>query len=180
MFGLRSICIESAFFTKYEKRVYSRTLELESSETIEPILQPQYRMLAYFLPPLLSFLINAARLTFTCENIGPYLLQYPQFLMFPCFTPFMFEGYKHDKRPTKYPLKIWKIGTVVNGFCIGCLPQIVLLFMEYYRGVPSWDFGTIATRLEYEYNEALIKKQYGNTIFYLSFKKKNIIKYKNL
>ena len=166
MFGLRSICIESAFFTTYEKRVYTRTLEVVSSETIEPILPPQYRMLAYFLPALVSFLINTVRLIYTCENIGPYLLRYPQFLMFPCFTPFMFEGDKHDKSSNKYPLKIWKIGTVVNGFCIGCLPQIILLCMEYYRGVPSWDFGT--NKLTFEYNEALIKEQYGNTILAIS------------
>ena len=166
MFGLRSICIESAFFTTYEKRVYTRTLEVVNSETIEPILPPQYRMLAYFLPALFSFLINTARLIYTCENIGSYLLRYPQFLMFPCFTPFMFEGDKQNKNSNKYPLKIWKIGTVVNGFCIGCLPQIILVSMEYYRGVPSWDFGT--SKLEFEYNEALIKEQYGNTILAIS------------
>ena len=170
MFGLRTICIESSFFSYYSKQVYSKRRELLNSTEIEPILLPEYRLLAYFTPLLFSFLINAIRLMCTSRSLGTYLLKYPQFLVSPCFTPFMFEGNKNEKTSTLYPLRIWKIGTIFNAFFIGVLPQCMLLFMEYYRGVPNWEFLEIVDPYELtkEYNDALFKGKYGNTIFALS------------
>ena len=170
MFGLRTICIESSFFSYYSMQEYSRRLKLINSTEIEPILAPQYRLLAYFTPPLLSLIVNAVRLVYTSENLGAYLLKYPQFLVSPCFTPFLFEGTKNETTSSLYPIRIWKIGTIFNAFFIGVLPQFILLFMEYNRGVPNWEFLEIVDPypLKKEYNDALFKGKNGNTIFAIS------------
>jgi len=97
------------------------------------------------------------------------LIRYPQYLLACLFTPFMFEGYKPDAANEEYSIRIWKVGTILNAFYIGCLPQCFLLGMEYYKGVTSWDFvGTEFMRTDrqiMEGNDALFKHQYGNTIF---------------
>ena len=77
------------------------------------------------------------------------------------FTPFMFEGSK-DKT-----IQIWKLGSIVNAFFIGFIPQIFLIIMDYYRGISNWNFIGIALRAEgiVENNDALFKDRYGNTMF---------------
>ena len=50
---------------------------------------------------------------------------------------------------------------------IGCLPQVVLLAMDSYRGVTTWDFVSFSLEDEdiFENNDALFKFRYGNTLF---------------
>ena len=89
MFGVRIICIEHAFFTTY----LQQGLDTTSAKSIDPVIPTEFRLLAYFFPCLVSFLINAATLMWNTQSMGTYLLKYPQFLLAPCFTPFMFEAY---------------------------------------------------------------------------------------
>ena len=170
MFGIRAICIENSFFTSYRHQALNLTTYAYDTKTIDPIIPPEFRLLAYLFPCLISFVINAARLSSTTKGLRGYLMQYPQFFVACCFTPFMFEGYKVNNSQNTYSVRIWQLGTFINALFIGCLPQCILLFTEYYKGVPSWEF--VGNKLWYqnntkifESNDALFKYQYGNTIF---------------
>ena len=157
MFGVRIICVEHAFFTTYLEQGFNAT------KSIDPVIPTEFRLLAYLCPPFLSFAINAAKLACSTRGMETYLLKYPQFLIAPCFTPFMFEGYKDNTATNQYQLRVWKKGTLVNAIYLGCLPQCVLIVVEYYKGVPSFYF-------DYEdwwYDDALFKfsMQYGGIAF---------------
>ena len=167
MFGCRALCLESAFFTSYRKQSYNTTTFEWHKESIEPMIPPQYRLLVYLAPCLLSLIINVIRLYYTSKGLRTYLLQYPQFVVGSCFTPFMFEGQKLANSDNRYTVRIWKLGTFLNALYIGCFPQCLLLLMEYYKGVNTWEF--IGNKLKdqyiYENNDALFKSPQGNTIF---------------
>ena len=167
MFGFRTLCIESAFFTSYRKQSSNKTTAIWQTESIEPIISPQYRILAYLAPCMLSLSVNCLRLSCTTVGLRKYLLTYPQYVMGSCFTPFMFEGQKVANSENRYTVRIWKIGTFVNALYIGCLPQCVLLLTDFYKGVHSWDFigNTLGKQVIWENNNALFKSPYGNTIF---------------
>ena len=169
MFGIRVLCIESAFFSsyRYERFDLSDLPSLQTTiEAIDPIIPAEYRILTYFAPSFLSFIINILRLLYTEAKVTGYIRKYPQILLASSFTPFMFEGCNINNQ---YSIRIWKLGTIINAFFIGCLPQIVLLIMDFYRGVPNWDFlGSIMEpELIYENNDALFKSKYGNSYFAL-------------
>ena len=127
-------------------------------------MPPEYRLLAYLTPSLISFIINAIRLISTGTNFKYYIRKYPQILIASCFTPFMFE---HVQLNGTYSIRIWKLGTILNAFFIGFLPQIVLLITNFQRGIVDWDFISIALSDEgmYENNNALFKSRYGTTWF---------------
>ena len=163
MFGVRVICIENALFSTYQLQNNDPFGRYVSKKTIAPILPPEYRILVYITPCLLSFIINLIRLLITNANIWQNARKYPQIIMSCCFTPFMFEGCKESNQK----IQIWKLGTILNAFFIGCLPQLVLLVMDSYRGVTKWDFMSLALQPEaiIENNDALFKSRYGNTIF---------------
>ena len=167
MFGFRTFCIESAFFTSYRKQSFNETTSTWQNELIKPIISPQFRLLAYLVPCMLSLSVNCLRLFCTTVGLRNYLLTYPQFVFGSCFTPFMFEGQALPNSENGYTVRIWKLGTFVNAIYIGCLPQCVLLLTEYYKGVRSWDFvgNTLNSQGIWEKNDALIKSPYGNTIF---------------
>ena len=164
MFGVRVLCIENAFFTQYRYERYYRDGSDTFYQTIDPIISPEYRILAYLAPSMVSFTINIIKLVCTGKDFIKYVRQYPQILVACCFTPFMFEGCDVNNR---YSIRIWKRGTVINGFFLGCLPQIILLAMNFYRGITEWDFlGTVLYGEHiYENNDALIKSPYGNSLF---------------
>ena len=161
MFGVRVVCIENAFFSSYRYHYYTEDRRGIIEKSIDPIISPQLRILTYFAPSAISFTINIVRLL--CTKVSPkiYVKKYPQILMASCFTPFIFEGTKNNS------IRIWKTGSVLNAFFIGCLPQIILLTMDFYRGVVNWDFLGLALRPEQiiESNDALLKYRYGNTLF---------------
>ena len=69
-------------------------------------------------------------------------MKYPQFLISPCFTPFMFEGSESTNQQGDPKLKIWKWGTIINAIYIGCIPQFILCITDYYKGVHQWKFST--------------------------------------
>ena len=177
MFGFRIICIESAFFTSYNYQIWNKKKSQYDQKQIAPIISPEYRLVVYLAPCIIPFLINAIKLWFTTEGLWKHLMKYPQFLISPCFTPFIFEGYKSTKQPGQYELKIWKWGSIVNAFYIGCLPQCILCITDYQKGIHQWEFGkhliipdiakTMVQRAgeDYENNNALFKSNYGNTVF---------------
>ena len=164
MFGVRIICIEHGFFTSYVQQGLDSTCR----KSIDPVIPTEFRLLAYFIPCLVSFIINVGKLTWSTRSMGPYLLKYPQFLLAPCFTPFMFEPYKDCGNNYEYKLRVWKKGTLANAFYLGCLPQCVLVAMEYYKGVPSFYFDCDGEDVAL-FNEALFKfnMQYGGIGFAL-------------
>ena len=171
MFGFRVACLESAFFSSYRIQKYNIEFEdlgdkvarLAHIKTIDPIIPQEYRLIAYFTPCIISFMINFIRLVSTGAKYMQYIKKYPQILIASCFTPFVFEGNKEN-----HSIQIWKSGSVVNAIFIGCLPQIVLIVMDFYRGIINWDFiGPITLSPEhvYENNDALFKSNYGNSLF---------------
>ena len=170
MFGVRIICIESAIFTSYSHQHYNKNNLTWSGKTIGPVMPPELRLPIYLAPCFIPFIINFIRLFFTTKGLSAYFFKYPQFFIACSFTPFMFEGHNLNNENHHYSIKIWKWGTIINALYIGCLPQIFLCAIDYYRGVYSWEFvgNTLAKHYIYENNSALIKYRYGNLIFSLS------------
>ena len=174
MFGFRTVCIENSFFTTYQELKWNETNHSYDRKRIDPILDPKYRMLAYFVPVLITIMIGAAKAISSSKGFrGMNLVLYPQFLMGCGFSPIMYEGYevrtKKDGEKT-YGYRIWKIGTMVNALFLGLVPQLVLLCMDHYRGVPSWGFQTGELYQQEvnnlsEGNDALFKSTLGNTLF---------------
>ena len=171
MFGVRIVCLESAFFTSYRYESFNVTTQSFVNTQIHPIISPQYRLLVYVAPCVIPFLINALKLLCTRKGSQKYFLEYPQFLVSPCFTPFMFEWYETTNQQGQCKVKIWKLGTIINSVYIGCIPQCILCFTDYYKGVHTWEFvGFAGNDFEVENvhndnNDALFKSQYGNSIF---------------
>ena len=160
MFGCRVVCIENSFFSSYRYQRYEDGTGLHQ-KTIDPIIQPEYRLIAYFVPSFISFIFNAGRMFKTCTNLTGQIRKHPQIMVASCFTPFMFEGTKENT------VRIWKLGSFLNAVYIGCLPPIVLIIMDYYRDIVNWDFLGNSLRNEgiYENNDALFKSRWGNTLF---------------
>ena len=157
MFVVRTFCLEGAFFSSY------RYYEMEN---IDPLIPEEYRLIIYLLPAFLSFLINLIKLATSIKSKDfKYFKQFPQFLLCPMFCPLMFEGDPDHSGDIQPPLRLWKAGSILNSLLMGCLPQAALIILDYYKGVPSWNFnahyyGSIA-----QDNNALLKYPYGNTIF---------------
>ena len=86
-------------------------------------------------------LSNVIKLYYTTEGLWKRLMKYPQFLISPCFTPFLFEGYKSTNQLGQYKLKIWIWGGIINAIYVGCLSQCILCITGYYKGVHQWKFG---------------------------------------
>ena len=164
MFAVRIICIENSLFSSYRYQRYHWHKSGFDQTTIDPVIPPEYRLVVYFVPSLISFIINATRLFKTGTDLRPIIMKYPQILLSPCFTPFAFEGCNENS------FKIWRSGTICNAFFIGCFPQIVSVFMDYYRGIVNWDFIGLALEPDwiYENNDALFKRRYDNSIFAIS------------
>ena len=171
MFGFRVICIENAFFTSYRLPIPKEKWDptnpaLVDTIEITPVINPEYRLLIYLAPCVIPFLINAFKLYQTTKGMWKYFLQYPQFLISPCFTPFLFEGYVSSNQKRKCQLKIWKRGTIFNAIYIGCIPQMVLLITDYYKGLHNWKNEVmLSNSTDKETNDALFKSEYGNRIF---------------
>ena len=189
MFVVRTLCLEASLFTTYRSINYG--LEESKISNIDPLIPEEYRLVIYLLPALLSFTINLVRLacSMKSKNIR-YFKSFPQFILCPMFCPLMFEGDPDQKDDNELPVRVWKIGSIVNSFFIGCLPQILMVAMEQYRLIPSWYQFQNRTNSHLPENSiynhdsnwyrkeedgkaedsnALIKYPYGNTIFAISF-----------
>ena len=167
MFGCRLVCIENTFFSYYRLQSFEdygskdRWNRNYGNRFIDPLIPAKYTLAVYLIPSLISCIINALRLLCTGKDLKHIVRKYPQIMIACFFTPFMYEGCKDNN------IRVWKYGSLFNAFFIGCFPQIVLLAMDFYRGIVNWDF--LGTVLNYEQihenNDALIKYNYGNSIF---------------
>ena len=149
-------------YTKYAK--YTK-------KNIDPLIPEEYRLIIYLLPAFCSFLINLVKLTFSMKPKDfKYFKQFPQFLLCPMFCPLMFEGNPDQSGSNQPPVRLWKMGSILNSIFMGCVPQTLLLVLDHYKGVPSWPFtreisvGKFVHNLAQD-NNALLKYPYGNTIF---------------
>ena len=158
------MCIESAFFSTYRLQNYGfeggRNI-YQDDTSIDPLIPAKYRIAVYLIPSLISFIINSLRFFGTGKDLKHILRKHPQIMLACLFTPFMFEGCKENN------IRIWKYGSIFNAFFIGCFPQVVLLAMDFYRGIVGWDFlgNVLSFEQIHENNDALIKYNYGNSIF---------------
>ena len=153
MFVARTFCLEFSFFTSYRSG--------NPLQQIDPLVPEEYRLIIYLLPGIFSFLINLVKLILSIKpQDRKYLWKYPQFLLCPMLSPVMFEGNQEKGDDNRQPIRVWKLGSVLNSFFIGCLPQIILVAVDYYRRVSLWDFQSS----ENETN-ALLKFPYGNMAF---------------
>ena len=170
MFGFRIICTESAFFTSYRHQHLnqSHSYQFLDLKQITPVISPEYRLLVYLAPCVISFLINGLRLWYTTKVSWKYFMKYPQFFISPCFTPFMFEGGGNCEKNGQPDLMIWKWGTISNAIYIGFIPQCILCYTDYQKGVHNWDFNNFNHEYSFTTDDALFKSNYGNTIFALA------------
>ena len=154
MFVIRTFCLEASFFTSY------RVNNLSPISNIDPLIPEEYRLVIYILPGLLSVLINVIKLAFSMTiHDFSYFKKFPQFIICPMFCPLMFEGNRDRRSRNETPVRVWKIGSILNAIFMGCLPQFLLFSLEHYRDIPSW----YQTNWSNE-NNALIKHGYGNSI----------------
>ena len=165
MFVTRTFCLEGAIFSSYRDN-------WRRNKNIDPLIPEEYRLIIYLLPAFFSFLINLIKLTFSMKPKDfKYFKQYPQFLLCPMFCPLMFEGNPDQSGDNSPPIRLWKLGSIVNSIYMGCLPQAALLLLDYYKGVPSWDFNAVYPNavikniFPKQDNNALLKYSNGNTIF---------------
>ena len=163
MFVIRTFCLEGAMFSSYRSTTKNH---------IDPLIPEEYRLIIYLLPAFLSFFINLLKLATSMKpNNFKYFKDYPQFLLCPMFCPLMFEGDPDQSGTNQPPVRLWRIGSILNSIFMGCLPQTLLLVLDHHKGVPSWPFtrvnhydGQIVHNANQD-NNALFKSPYGNTIF---------------
>ena len=170
MFACRTIALEHALLSSYRIFSYYKV------KPIEPLIPQEYRLIVYFIPCFISLFVNIYKLSTTTNGMLGYFKNYPQFVIGPMFSPIMFEGNSPTNNTNnQHPLRIWKLGTIINSLFIGCLPPIILLVSDHIRGIPSWKFNDpndTGVSLDQE-STSLIKSPYGNTYFavttFLSF-----------
>ena len=149
-FVCRTIAIEHSFLSSYRNGY---------GKSIDPLISEEYRLVVYLTPCIISLIANIGRISSTTTKMIPYFKRYPQLIVGPMFSPIMFEGHPPSETQHKYPLRIWRLGTVINSLFMGCLPPVILIITEHVRGVPSWGFG------KWQESTALFKSPYANTIF---------------
>ena len=181
MFGVRIFLLESIFFSTYrltKPPVHFNTTHYDHlidyakgnyTSSIEPIIAPEYRLLVFLFPCAISMLANAIRLSFTIRGSRTFLVRFPQFLVTPAFSPLMFEGVDSNQKNNDYPIKVWKVGSVINAIFIGIIPPIALLISDFQRGITKWEFNqTNFNNFNSEFNDAIFKHILGNTVFSLT------------
>ena len=162
MFVVRALCLEGAFFSSYR---YDRTDY--GIENIDPLIPEEYRLIIYLLPGICSFLINLIKLAISMKPEDfRYFKVYPQFLLCPMFCPLMFESDPDQNGENQPPLRLWKLGSILNSIFMGCLPQALLIILDLYKGVPSWNFNAVnSDGVSIQDNNALLRYRYGNIVF---------------
>ena len=81
MFAARIICLENSLFSSYRYQRYYSYKSGSDQATIDPVIPPEYRLIVYLVPSLISFTINAIRLFKTGNNLKPIIMKYPQILL---------------------------------------------------------------------------------------------------
>ena len=159
MFVVRIIGVEGSLFSSYRRKIGGE------ERNIHALIPEEYRLLIYLLPGLVSLTINIMKLAFTLKPKDfRYFKKFPQFILCPMFCPLMFKGNQDQNDGNQPPIRVWKLGSILNSFFIGCLPQILLTISDHYKGVTSWDFEKMYGDIPMQDNNALLKHPYGNTI----------------
>ena len=124
MFVIRTFCLEYSFFTSFRGTF---------QDNIDPLIPEEYRLVIYLLPGLFSFLINLLKLGLSMKPRDfRYFQSSPQFILCPMFSPLMFEGNPDENSKNDQPIRVWKVGSILNSLFMGCLPQVLLVTMYYY------------------------------------------------
>lgn len=78
----------------------------------------------------------------------------------------MFEGTSSKSSTKTLELRIWKLGTFLNGLFIGVFPQIILIASDIIRGVITWNFieSNLKERI-IQNSDTIMKHRFGNIIF---------------
>ena len=178
MFGVRVFMLESALFSTY--RMTKPPIHYNSqyddhwmafangsfTSVINPVISPEYRLLVFFLPGLVSVLVNLIHLASTLKKNKMVLVQYPQFILTPAYSPFMYEGTRTNNAKNEYTIRVWKTGSILNAIFIGIFPPILLIFLDVQRGVTKWKFVTTDTKNSiFTFTDAILKFENGNLIF---------------
>ena len=111
MFCFRLFALEAIFFASYQKISIDQSNGWETfgdilEGEIKPLLLGKYRVLIYIAPAIISIVINMITLFLTAKNLKQLLTTYPQFLLSPAFSPFMFEGVKIND--SDYGVRVWR------------------------------------------------------------------------
>ena len=128
MFFVRTFCIESSLFTSYRHRY---------KDNIDPLITEEYRLVFYLIPGIVSFLINITKLALSVKPTDfRYFKKFPQFLLCPMFCPLMFEGNPDQGDVNQPPVRVWKLGSILNSFFMGCIQPC-----QKYYGIPYQSYG---------------------------------------
>ena len=178
MFGVRIFVLEHSFFTSYRlvlppenydhsnNTQWMQWAEGVYSNRIDPIIAPEYRLKVFLIPSLISVIGNSIRLSITTKGCRKFFLYYPQYIIMPAFSPITFEGTSSKSSTKTLELRIWKLGTFLNGLFIGVLPQIILISSDIIRGVTEWNF--LESNLKegiVQNSDTIMKHRFGNIIF---------------
>ena len=166
MFSFRLFMIESIFFSYYQ----SYDSSYKPYKTISALINDDgLRILVYFLPSIIPILINIYRLISTHGNFLKLCFQYPQLILIPGFTPFMYETkIKEAEEDEKIlTVKVWKKGTMINAMYSFFIAPIALIASDCTRGSLSWN-NTPNETVPYRYTNSVIKHQFGNIGFSVS------------
>ena len=181
MFGFRIFAIEHALFTSYhlvlppysydqgDNTHWIRYAEGRYNNEIDAIIPSEYRLVVFLFPPLVSITLQAIKLRIESNDHKKFFLCYPQYIIMPGFSPIMFERTNSKSSSKRIELRIWKLGTILNGLFIGVVPQLILIFSDILRGVTDWNF--IESDFEktiVQNSDAIFKHRYGNITFSIS------------
>lgn len=166
MFSFRLFMIESIFFSYYQ----SYDSSYKPHETISALINDDgLRILVYFLPSIIPILISIYRLKSTHGNFIKLCFQYPQLILIPGFTPFMYEAKVKEAEDDKKmsTVNVWKKGTMINAIYSFFIAPLALIISDCTRGSVSWD-NTPSETVPYRYTNSIIKYQLGNIGFSVS------------
>ena len=163
IFSFRLFAIEAIFFSYYQGYKSDWT---KGEEILPLVKNDKFRILFYLLPSLISILANNIRLAITFKDTRKLYLLYPQILLVPGFSPFMYEWVEdlteRGKETTR--IRIWKKGSIINAIYTGIIPMVGLIISENARGAVHWNFEK-TVEVPHKYTNIVIKTAYGNMIF---------------
>ena len=178
-FVLRIYAIEHSLFSEYiiSSSSYSYDKWGITTKSIPAMLHYKYRLIFYLIPVLPSLMLNIVSLyqTLNIKSLCKLFLNFPQYLITSCFTPFIFKGaieLDENKRTSHFKLKIHRIGSMINAIYIIFIPQVMLIISDVCRGVIDWEFTSSDNKWvdanlnkDLETNSGLTKHPLGNILF---------------
>ena len=178
-FVFRIYAIEHSLFSEYIISSSAPAFDKWgiTTKSIPPVLPYEYRLFFYLIPILPSLIFNLLSLNRTLDfkSIFMLFLNFPQFMITPCFVPLIFKGVIHSndgKRTNEFKIKIHKLGSILNAIYIIFAPQMMLIISDVLRGIIDWEFTSSANKWDeamedkdLETNSGLTKNAFGNIWF---------------